>query len=137
MSHRLASCIISVAVLLLPTTLQAAPITIYSSLGPGNTFQTNSAWQVFGSNSGNGLFEEAATFKPSSSVLLTQIDIALAWFGGTNSVVVTLNSDSGGFPGSAIASWTVNNLSFFGTLQTLLPSTTLSLAAGQSYWIVA
>jgi hypothetical protein len=83
MSHRLATCIISVAVLL-PVTIQAAPITIYSSLGPAKEFQTNSTWQVFGSKSGLGLFEEAATFKPSSSVLLTQIDIALSWFGGTN-----------------------------------------------------
>jgi hypothetical protein len=64
-------------------------------------------------------------FTPSGTYTLTQIDVAISLFSGTNSASLTVNSDSGGVPGGVLATWSLSSLPAFGTcctVETVTPS---------------
>jgi len=108
---------------------------IFSDFGSGHTYDCCSAAGIgFGENA-----IWAVPFSVSSANDLNQIDMALGWDSGSNSAIVTLNSDTGGLPGAVIESWTVSNLPAFATtnnvIQTLNPVSTVTLSGGL-YWIV-
>jgi hypothetical protein len=108
---------------------------IFSDFGPGNTYDCCNAVGI-----GFGVIAIwAVPFSVSSANDLNQIDMALSWDSGSNSAIVTLNTDTGGLPGVVIESWTVSNLPAFGTtnnvIQTLNPVSTVTLSSGL-YWIV-
>jgi hypothetical protein len=85
--------------------------------------------------------ESAMAFTPSGNFTLTQIDVALSFVIGTNSAMLSLNSDSGGLPDGVIESWTLTGLPVFGTtsntVQTVIPVSSVSLISGTQYWLVA
>jgi len=120
---------------MLPFLGTAAATTIYSNFGPGNDYLGNV------SRSFGGFPMVGQAFTPSGNYQLTQIDLALVYFGGTNSVNVGLNADTGGLPGAVIATWSDPiNLQAIGTtcciVQTFTPSSTILLSSGTQYWIV-
>jgi hypothetical protein len=98
--------------------------TIFSDLGSGGTYESNSFWSIFGSavpSNPPGPFSSASAFTPSASYDLTEIDLGVTYFPGTNSVTVTLNSDSGSdSPGTVLESWTLDNRSAFGSTGSIL-----------------
>jgi hypothetical protein len=113
---------------------------IYSTLGAGNAYEGDATWDINGPGSVNGFQAIADPFTPGSSYSLTQIDAALDYYDGTNSVTLSLNADSGGLPGAVLESWVITGLPAAATtstlVQTVTPVSSLLLNAGTQYWIV-
>ena len=66
------------------------------------------------------------------------IEVAAGWSGGTNDVLVSLDSDQGGLPGAPIKSWHATGLPDFGTccaLTTVTDDPGVSLTGGTQYWL--
>jgi hypothetical protein len=87
----------------------------------------------------------AAPFTPADSFQLTQIDVAIWGLGSafgdpdTTFFDLSLNLDGGGVPGTPIATWTgLNAPALFSLpIETVFPTTGVSLLGGQKYWVVA
>ena len=80
----------------------------------------------------------AAPFTANANLTVSRIVLGLGYVSGKNSVVVTLNSDSGGLPGSELASTTVSNLPVFPSCCVVARAKgqDVSLSTGQQYWVV-
>lgn len=113
---------------------------ISSDFDPTNiTYQGGAG--IYGTN--NTLFpgafnSMAMAFTPAVQATLTSIDVAISWASGTNSVVLTLNSDNSGVPGGVLESWTLNSLPSFGfccTAEVATAVSAVSLASGTQYWV--
>ena len=124
-------------------TARGGGVILFSDLGSGgNVYNTGSGYLVSGSTSGAGqAASEYFAFTPSASAFLAQIDVAILSITGTNSVQVTLNSDSAGSPGAALEGWTLINLQTVPNsccgLETVLSTSPVFLAAGTQYWVGA
>ncbi|MBZ5609646.1 MAG: hypothetical protein LAP38_15400 [Acidobacteriia bacterium] len=118
---------------------RASADTVYSNLGSGTTvYNSGTGWSVSTVASTGFLLQPAFSFTPSGTFNFTELDIALGFINGTNSVTVDLMSDSGGSPGSVLDSWNVSGLPAFGsccTLQALLANNTTTLASGTPFWV--
>jgi len=139
------------ALLILASVSGAAQnVTIYNNFLAGNTFVCCSGEFVVGSafasaNSFPGAYQAAAAFTPAGNFNLTQIDLALSFFlagGKARGINITLNQDSDGVPGAALAAWggLTAPLQVEGTsslVTTVFPASTVALLAGKQYWIVA
>jgi hypothetical protein len=79
-----------------------------------------------------------APFTPNASVTVSKVVLGLGHDSGKNAVVVTLNSDSGGLPGTELASTTVSNLPEFPGCCALIQAKFkgVPVSAGQQYWVV-
>jgi len=83
-------------------------------------------------------------FTPTGNFALSQIDAALTYYyypnnNSLNSVVLSLNSDSGGLPGAVLMSWTLNDLPPYQaccTVETVVPASGVTLISGVQYWLV-
>jgi len=128
--------------LLLASLAHPAQATVIASDFDPTNVTYYGGWGIFGTD--NSLFpgafsSQGMAFTPSSNTLLTQIDVAVFWESGTNSVILTLDSDNSGIPGTVIDSWTLNNLPSFGfccTAETVTALSPISLTAGDRYWLV-
>jgi hypothetical protein len=131
------------ALLFVAAPVARADLTVFSNLGPGDSYNT-----ALGNFIGNGLdgsgsnYAQAATFSPSQTVNFSSLEIALSNSTGTNTdaLIVSLNSDSGGVPGSTLFSFTVaaGTLGALGINNPLVSFTTSSgpvITAGTNYWI--
>ena len=80
----------------------------------------------------------AAPFTANADLTVSRIVLGLGHVSGKNAVVVTLNSDSGGLPGSELASTTVSNLPAFPGCCVVAQAKgqDVLLSAGQQYWVV-
>jgi hypothetical protein len=115
---------------------------LFSDLGSGgsvyNQFGANA---ISGSAAGpGGSVTQGDAFTPSSTAVLGQIDVALTFISGTNSVELTLNADNAGSPGAVLQTWTLTNLPTFGTcctLETVTPNSPITLMSGTQYWLIA
>jgi hypothetical protein len=119
----------------------AGAATIYNNFNSGNGYDTGTGWTVSGATSDVAtVFSTGMAFTPSGTFTLTQIDVALNFFSGTNSGTLTLNSDSGGAPGGVLETWSLSSLPAFGaccTVETVTPVGSIVLNSGTQYWIVA
>lgn len=97
-------------------------------------------WTLAGPTSGIGEQIWLATpFTPTANVTATKLEAAAGWFGGTNSLVLSIAADSSGLPGTTLGSATVSNLFDFGTCCTLDEAKLkpgVALTAGTQYWFV-
>lgn len=115
---------------------------IFSDFDPANVTYYG-GWGIYGINNSlfPGAYEAMAmAFTPSFNAALTNIDVAIALLSGTNSVVLSLDSDNSGAPASTIESWTLNDLQSFDfccTAESVTATTPVILQAGTQYWIVA
>jgi hypothetical protein len=86
-----------------------------------------------------GLSYLALQFSPSQSGELADIDLPLYYISGTNSVIVSLWSDSGNTPGTELNSWDVTGVTSApccGAIPTIdLAVSGVALKAGQNYWL--
>jgi hypothetical protein len=104
--------------------------TIYSTFGPGDSYETTAGWTI-----GGGGQEIAASFSPGFDATLDSIRLAQFFVFGTNDFTVYLAADGGGEPGTAIES-------FFGVpfteggILTLPSALNPFLNAGSTYWLV-
>lgn len=120
----------------------AAATTIYSTFGPGNTFNCCSGTVVTGVLTSGDVFMEAGGFTSPFDADLEQIDIALTWNGGPNTALVSLYTDGGGLPGTAIASWIASGFPDWNSnpttgAATISGITGVHLTAGTTYYLVA
>jgi len=115
--------------------------TIFNDFGSGNSYNTSAGWVVAGTK--KGFQEVAVEFTPAANYYLSQVDVAIGYLGsGDNSIVLSLNSDSGGLPGSVIGTQTLIGLPSFGasdidTVTVPDPGPALEVFGGTTYWIVA
>lgn len=130
----------------LSTSLAALPVistadTIFTDFAPGNGYIANTGWAVAGSSSPAGANTvTASAFTSAGNYNLIQVDVAVSWAGGTNGATLSLDSDSGGVPGSAIETWTLTNLAAFGTccaVATAISVAGITLQSGVQYWLAA
>ena len=116
--------------------------TIFSTLGPGNAYGTGGEG-ILGVNAvidGNpntiGEFDGIGQFTPSQGYNVTQLDLALAYLGGTNKFDVSLED----FYGDVLGQWTISNVPAFGSttdaVQTISGITGVSVSGGFSYEIL-
>ena len=90
-------------------------------------------------SSGSMTAANVFTTSGTGSLSVSQIDVAVGYVSGTNSFHVDIYTDTGGLPGSALASFTnLSSSTNFGTCCGLVTITEpgLMLSAGQQYWIV-
>jgi len=115
--------------------------TIFSNLGPANSYDSANAWAVYGAGVSPCCgVSQAMPFVPVGDWVLTQIDVALEHGFGTNSAVLTLNSDNSGSPGGVLASWSLSGMPPLGAccaVETVTPSSAILLGSGIRYWLVA
>jgi hypothetical protein len=134
--------IVHLAVAFAATVLLAVPAaatTIYSTFGPGNSYDRVSGWGIVGPVYGASSF--AAGFVSSADYTVTQIDFGLSRITGTDGAVVSLWTDSGGLPSTLLGSWTVTGLPNFGSSSTAVTTisgiTGIHLTEGSAYFLVA
>ncbi len=129
------------AVMLMSTGSSARASTLFNNLNanPLSKYNCCNSYTIEGSSTAQ-YFAQGFSFTPSASESVSQVDIALQIFGGTDSVVVTLNADSGGLPGAVLETWNVSGLpapATCCTLQSLAPGVPLTLTSGTIYWLIA
>jgi hypothetical protein len=114
---------------------------IFSNLGTGtDVYYKGEGWTECGPDSGLCTQWVATAFTPKANATVTEIEVALGWFGNTNAAIISLNKDASGVPGKAIHKWNIKNLYTFGTCCTLdkVKSTTgFPVKKGKQYWVVA
>lgn len=114
---------------------------IFSNLGPGGTYYAGDGWCVEPNAGGCGPYQAVAMpFTPSAGNQVTQIDLGLTHYSGTNDAVIKLQQDNGGVPGTVLGSWPVAGQPPFGSccgLTTIHVSPTIPVGAGRTYWVVA
>jgi hypothetical protein len=114
---------------------------IFSDFGPGNSYAQGGG-VIEGSATEEGYAAWGDSFIPSTNYAVTQIDLALLYFSGTNSMIVTLNADDAGLPGAALATWDVTSSPQFEGfpgdygVQTTLVDAGVELSSETRYWIV-
>ena len=114
---------------------------IFNDFGSGYDDNWSAGWTVSGPDSGVGEYESGMLFTAGISGIVSRIDLALGLTGvGDGGATVSLWTDSGGLPGSMMASWGVTAVLGFGsrcctvvTINTGAPT----LVEGQSYFLVA
>jgi hypothetical protein len=129
----------SIAVLLLPAlgsrSLVAAPVVAFDSFGPGNTYNTATAWGITGSSTAGGYRGQAEWFIPSVSGNLSSINLAVFRQSGSGRINYFITQDNGsGGPGTGLENY--SNVLSTGFL-TLNSSLSPLLQAGTKYWLCA
>jgi len=116
---------------------------IYNNLGPSKTdlYNDTDAWTISGPNSDVGFaLSLALPFTPKSDAHVSQVQLAVQYFSGTNQVNLSIYGDTNGAPGTLLAGpVTVKNLPAAATccLLTVANFTPLAVTAGTRYWVVA
>lgn len=135
-----AAVLLALAVLLPARSLLADTTLIYSDLGPGNSYNKYSSRAIKGYD-GISYTTTAASFTSATDVDLDHIDVAVVNYPDQSpDFVLDLDSDNGGQPGSVLATWTFTSVPPVDTccmLDTAMATSTLPLASGSTYWLVA
>jgi hypothetical protein len=112
----------------------SAPVTVFNSFGPANTYDTTVAWGVSGSATPSGYRGQAEWFVPSASGDLSTITLATYRQSGSGRSNFFVAEDNGSGPGTILESFlnTVNNPDGLLTLNSALQPL---LEAGLKYWL--
>ncbi|MGC9991633.1 MAG: choice-of-anchor R domain-containing protein [Candidatus Cybelea sp.] len=80
----------------------------------------------------------AAPFTPLADHAATKLEVAAIWSSGPNGLVLSLDKDAGGVPGSVIKAWKLTNLpqSLCCSVESVSDKGGLQLKAGTQYWVV-
>ena len=107
--------------------MNASPVTIFSSFGPG--------YAVAGDAYSVGA--PAAAFTATGDYVVSQLDLSLNWYQGTNSMTVSLLTDSGNAPGALLGSWVISGLPNlpYPPITTISGITGVTLAGGTTYFL--
>jgi hypothetical protein len=112
---------------------------IYDNLGPANNYEQFQGWCIDGTAAPCGVFALIAQPFTGNGGRLTQIDLALTHYGGTNAATVELHADSAGLPGELLRTWSVTDLPPYGSccpVTSLAASPSIPVGTGKVYWIV-
>jgi hypothetical protein len=128
-------CIVIMLLLAIPS--HAA--VIFSTLGPGDTYNTSVGYAIgvspYEYEQGNSF-----AFSVAAPYYLDTIELAVGHVSGTNEIDVWLMSDAAGEPGAIIEAFNFTNLGAFGDNNPLLVGTSVLrpvLTPGTDYWLIA
>jgi hypothetical protein len=128
-------CIVIMLLLAIPS--HAA--VIFSTLGPGDTYNTSVGYTIgispYEYEQGNSF-----SFSVAAPYYLDTIELAVGHVSGTNEIDVWLMSDAAGEPGAIIEAFNFTNLGAFGDNNPLLVGTSVLrpvLTPGTDYWLIA
>ncbi len=131
---------ISSVMLLLTNPLIVKATTIFSNFGqPGNTYDATQGAGIFGYPDPNQNI--AASFVPGSDYLFDSADLALLMYPEipgyftSNTLDVWLMSDSGGLPGTIMASFSVSIPFNSSGIYTVSSASHPLLTSGATYWV--
>ncbi len=82
---------------------------------------------------------DAIPFTPTANTTVRQIEVSVGWgFNGANGVTASLNADSNGLPGTALATANLTNLAGYGDCCQLAIArgAAVPVTAGTQYWVV-
>src|SRR5271157_4612032 len=108
---------------------------IFSDLGPGDSYKGSFGYVVDSSDA------VSTPFTPTVTSVLSEVELAMGTnFGGGNQVIVQLQNDNAGSPGSIIESYSISVLPTFGGsssdhLSVAFSSLDPTLTAGTQYWL--
>jgi hypothetical protein len=124
-------------VLLGVNSLQAG--VVFSTLGPGDSYDTSVGWTIGFSGSE---YDQGNQFSISTGTpqRLDSIELAISLVQGTNSVDVWLMADNAGEPGAIIEAFNFTNMGTFGSDNPLLVGNSVLnpiLNPGEDYWLIA
>ena len=118
--------------------------TVFTSFGAGQSYAPpGNGTPIHGADAmavPAGYRAEAMAFTPTANYTLSQVDIALQYGGlGSNLVNLALAVDNGsGLPGTVLETWNGVVPSTTGTgVETVTPTSTISLSDGTQYWLEA
>jgi len=117
-------------------------VTIFSNLAskyPKGRYWCCSGYNVTGPNSDFGVQWMAAAFTPDADHTVTKIQVGAGYTEGAKGIVISLNEDNNGIPGTALMTWNLSRLPFFGTCCTLLEVSSpigIPVSGGQQYWVM-
>lgn len=143
-ARRLSSWMFAFVFFLMVSPLAAkADSVIYNNFAPGLDFNHGYGFDYWTVDSGpRSMF--AMPFTSGSNYNLSQIVIALGNLDGDESVIVTLNADSGGLPGGVLETWDAVPYDWWNpyignyyTPETLVSTPGVALHSGQQYWVTA
>lgn len=117
---------------LLLASLANASTIIYSTLGPGDSYDRSSGWTIGGAQ----VYMQGLQFIPSESAVVQTIEIAAFRNAGGTALNVALTSDAGDQPGSVLE--TVPICCFGAAASLKLANSVLRplLTGGTKYWLV-
>jgi hypothetical protein len=98
---------------------------IFSDLGPGDSFNANNWYSVWGDGWASG-------FTLGGSYNVSEIDVALAHVSGSNAAVVSLWTDVGDAPNTELGSWDVSPST---PITAITGITGVTLGAGGDYFV--
>ena len=130
--------LIVICVILVLTGQVNASTTLFSTLGPGDTYQTNVGWTI-----GYPDWEQGNqfSFAAAAPYYLDTIELAVGYVSGTNELDVWLMSDAAGEPGAIIEAFNfVGLMGQSGHSNPLLVGTSVLrpvLTPGTDYWLIA
>jgi hypothetical protein len=106
---------------------------VFTSYGPGDTYDTTLGYTL-----GQG-YSEGNLFQPSMTGMLAEIDLALSHYIGSTVVNMQLMTDNNNMPGTVIESFTLNPTTAFGTQGVAVPAISVLhpiLDAQKTYWLI-
>jgi hypothetical protein len=113
---------------------------IYNNISnyPLGRYWCCSGWTISGPISPIGqTFADAMPFTAPGNATVTKLIVGVGYVTGTNGVTLSLNSDAGGVPGAALASFDLSGLPQFGSCCTVeMQNTGVPINAGAKYWVV-
>lgn len=131
--------VVVVGLLLLTSTAgRAQPVTVYSNFGAALSFDTDPfhAWTINGFLApGVGQQGISNRFTPAETVTFTGARLALSLWSPPANVVVVLQQDNGGLPGTVLEQITVGSLGYSPAVYTGTSALHPQLQAGAHYWL--
>jgi hypothetical protein len=115
----------------LPTKFLNAEV-VFTNFGPGFTYDKTTGYDIAAFQS------MAQQFTPADTVIFDDAIIPLGSISGSQGVIVSLESDSNGMPGSPIEQIGVSNLADFdsgGSVKTVASVLHPTLTSGTPYWL--
>jgi hypothetical protein len=138
--HRLSTIgsFLAVSLLVLGSWTPARADTIYSTLGPGSSYE-EWGYGIGTPTLGGQSQEVAALFVPTSVYTLDALGFAAFHISGPNQLTVNLAADASGLPGAILESWSLSDLHGFSPGSTVVNVLTSSLhpvlEASRWYWV--
>lgn len=80
----------------------------------------------------------ATAFTPKANVVATKVEVPVAYYSGTNEIVLGIYDDAAGVPGKALHSWTLTNVPHVVCCSVVKGSyeAGIPLTGGKQYWVV-
>jgi hypothetical protein len=128
--------IAAVLMLMIGVSERAQADVLYSTFGPGDSFNTSQGLTVSGATTMSGYNADANQFSVTTNATLNTIELALFVFSANDSVAVELTADNAGRPGAVLESYTLISLPFVPAKIITIDSTVhTELVAGDFYWL--